>query len=430
MSYVILDNAPAGEGLQLYGAALDLWKCKDREIILAGPAETGKTIGTLLKLHTLLAMFPNSQAAMIRKTYKSAVATCVQTWENKILKDAPVEKYGGTRPELYRYPNGSQLRVGGMDNSDKILSGELDFAYINQAEELELDEWEVITTRCTGRAGNAPYAQMIGDCNPGPETHWILERSREGKLTLLHSKHEDNPTLYDPETGAITAQGKATMSVLDGLTGARKKRLRDGLWVSAEGQVFENWDPAVHLIDRFDIPDSWRRYRCIDFGFTNPFVCGWFALDEDERLYLYRYIYMTQRTVKTHSEQIKQYPEKIFNTICDHDASDRATLKENGIPNIAAKKAVSVGIDEVIERLTVQMDGRPRLFILKDSLVEVDRRLKEAKKVYRVEDEFGSYIWNNKRTKEEPIKESDHGMDMIRYMCMHLKRKRRKFLKL
>jgi hypothetical protein len=75
--------------------------------------------------------------------------------------------------------------------------------------------------------------------------------------------------------------------------------------VQAEGVVYDGWD-RVHLIDRFDIPPDWRRIRSIDFGYTNPFVCQWWAIDGDGRMYLYREIYHTKRTVKVHAEQINR----------------------------------------------------------------------------------------------------------------------------
>jgi phage terminase large subunit len=168
------------------------------------------------------------------------------------------------------------------------------------------------------------------------------------------------------------------MAILDSLSGVRYQRLRLGKWVSAEGQIYEAYDAATHLIDRFDIPDDWRRVRVIDFGLVHAFVCQWWAIDGDGRMYRYREIYMTGRTVATHAKQINTLSEgeKIEQTICDHDAEDRQTLAENGIPNIAAKKDVLQGIGRVQDRLSKQADGRPRLFLLRDSLVEVDQELK------------------------------------------------------
>lgn len=416
-------DAPA-----FYGAASVFWEYKGSEAILAGPYETGKTFAVLSKLHLLLCLFPKARALMVRKTYKSAVGSAVVTYEQKVLPvpaddpRCPVAKYGGEKPEFYQYPNGSRLVVGGMDNSDKFLSAEYDFIYVNQAEELKIDDWEKLTGRATGRAGNAPWTQVMGDCNPDAPTHWIKQRER---VKVLESRHEDNPRLYDHETGDWTPAGLQTIETLDALTGVRKQRGRFGLWVAAEGQIYE-YDPVVHLIPRFEIPKSWRRFRVIDFGFTNPFVCQWWAVDHDDRLYRYREMYMTQRTVKRHSAQINELSEgeNIEATICDHDAEDRATLEENNIITMPADKRVSVGIEKVQVRLAKAGDGKARIFFLEDSLVEVDGELKSKFKPYRTEDEFATYVWasarDGKPNKDEPLKFDDHGMDSTRYAAMYV----------
>jgi phage terminase large subunit len=139
-------------------------------------------------------------------------------------------------------------------------------------------------------------------------------------------------------------------------------------------------------------------------------------------MYRYREIYMTGRTVATHAKQIVALSEgeTIEETVCDHDAEDRQTLVENGIPNIAAKKDVLQGIGKVQDRLSKQADGRPRLFLLRDSLVEVDQELKANHSPTCTEEEIDSYIWKNSSRREEPVKENDHGCDGIRYMTMYL----------
>lgn len=418
---------------QPHGAAVDFWLCKDKEVILSGPAETGKTLAACHKLDAQAWKYGGMQGAIVRATYKSMPGSVLQTYENKVLGAinaegifdqtlTPVKKYGGQKPEWYDYPNGSRLWVGGMDNPSKVLSSERDVIYVNQVEEITLDQWETLTTRATGRAGNMPYAQVVGDCNPGPREHWIKVRQRDKRLVLLESRHKDNPVLFNRVTGEWTAQGLRTLSTLDNLTGVRKDRLRYGKWVSAEGQIYEGYDPTIHLLDRFEIPESWRRIRVIDFGLVNPFVCQWWAIDEDERMYLYREIYMTNRTVKTHAGQIHAHSlgEQIEQTICDHDAEDRATLLENDIVNVAAKKTVSVGIEKVQERLVVQKDGRPRLFFLRDSVIEIDQSLKLQLKPIGTVDEIEGYIWKNDDVKDQPVKRDDHGMDTMRYAAMYL----------
>lgn len=429
-SYHQVNDAP-----KFYGAAREFWAYKGHEVILDGPYETGKTFASLSKLHALLCKYPNSRALMVRKTYADLVHSAVVTYENKVLTfppgdiRSPISKYGNNKPEFYQYPNGSRLVCGGLDNPGKVLSAEYDFIYVNQAEEIVLDAWEKLTGRATGRAGNAPYTQVIGDCNPDVPTHWIKNRK---SIKLLQQRHENNPRLFDQVTGLITEAGKRTMEILDALTGLRYKRGRLGLWVSAEGVVFDNFDPSIHVIEPFEIPHHWNKYRAIDFGYTNPFVCQWWAEDHDGRLYLYRELYMTQRTVKVHAEKIKalsQGEEYIF-TVADHDAEDRATLKENGIVTVAAKKDISPGIQAIQERLKVQGDNKPRLYVMRGCLVEADSSL------YReypgdtqpvcTEQEFGSYVWpdgaDGKPNKEKPMDVYNHGMDAARYMVMQLNR--------
>lgn len=365
---------------------------------------------------------------MVRKTYKSIKASAVATYEKKILfvppdhRQSAVSRYGGESPEHYDYPNGSRLYVGGMDNADKFLSAEFDFIYVNQAEELLLDDWEKLMGRATGRAGNAPFTQIMGDCNPGPPQHWIKQRA---SLRLFESRHEDNPSLYDPVAHDWTAQGRKSLAILDSLTGVRHKRGRQGLWVAAEGQVYE-YDPAIHQIQRMPAGwESWPRYRAIDFGYNNPFVCQWWAEDPDGALIMYRELYMTGRTVRRHSGQIKALSEgeNILATICDHDAEDRATLEENGIHTVAADKRITVGIEKVQERLAKDGRGKTRLLLLADSLVEVDGELSNRRQPLSTDDEFGMYVYptgiDGKTQKEMPVDAYNHGMDTMRYMVMY-----------
>lgn len=406
------------------------------EIILAGPAETGKTFAALWRLHTLCRDNPNVQAVLIRKTLADIAPSALQTLIKKIFPLDPsvnVATYGGNHPEWFDYPNGSRIWLGGMDKPGKTLSSERDIIYVNQAEQLTQEDWETLTTRATGRAGNlhdangAAVAYLIGDCNPGPPNHWIRQRAAAGALTLLESRHEDNPRLYARDadgTLTLTPDGEKTMGILDALTGVRKKRLRYGLWVQAEGVVYENYDPATHLIDALPRGwESWRKFRVIDFGMTHPFVCQWWAVDHDGRMFRYRVIYMTGRTVAAHARQILQYSANdafIETTVCDHDAEDRATLAENGIPNVAANKAVIFGIGKVQDRLAPGADGKPRIFFLKNALVEIDQTLLDAKKPLDDVSEFEAYVWQNRATREMPVKENDHGMDATRYAVMYI----------
>lgn len=412
---------------QPFGAALDLMYFKGPEVILSGPAGTGKSRACLEKIHLVCEKYPGARVLILRKTRQSITQTAQVTFETKVV---PAGQLGTrirwrTTEQEYRYPNGSKIAIGGLDNATKIMSAEYDVIYVQEAIEVEEAEWEQATTRL--RNGVVPYQQMIADTNPQSPHHWIMRRVRDGKLEMMESRHEDNPRLFDQVTKEPTPEGRVYLSKLDALTGVRKARLRYGKWVSAEGMVYEDWDQSVHLIERASIPFSWPRYWAIDFGFTHPFVWQAWAQDPDGRLYLYREMYRTQRLVEDHCRLIKKLtgrepPPRAI--ICDHDAEDRATVtKVLEMGTVPAYKAVGAGIQAVQSRLRPAGDGRPRLFVMKGSLVEVDPALAEERQPIGIEDEFASYVWDvgsGKRVKEEPLKRYDHSMDAMRYVVAYV----------
>lgn len=407
----------AAGGFEPRGAVRDLWKGRDFEAMVSGPAETGKTYGCLQYADALLWKYPGAQGVMVRKTYSALVTSALRTYHRIIGKKSPIRPYGGERAQWFDYPNGSRLWLCGLDNPEKTLSTERDFFYVNQAEELSVTDWELLTTRATGRGAVMPYTRVFGDCNPGGPGHWIKQRAAAGRLRLLESRHEDNPTLFDA-AGGITEQGRKSLAVLDGLTGVRRERLRFGRWVQAEGVVFSGWDAAVHLIDHFEPPADWPRVWAVDFGYTNPFVWQAWAMDPDGRLYRYREIYRTQRLVEDHAAQILQVTEgepiPAF-IVCDHDAEDRATLERHlGMATAPAHKAVSSGIEAVASRLKKAGDGKARLFLMRDALVERDSLLEERRLPCCTEEEIEGYVLDPKTGK--PVKINDHGCDGMRYV--------------
>lgn len=401
--------------LELKGAALKVATFKGAIVLIDGPAGTGKTRGVLEKVYACAHKYAGCRILLVRKTRASLTESVLVTFESKVALpgDPCLKGPGRAHRQAYHFANGSTIVCGGMDNADRVMSTEYDLIVGFEATELTEDDAEKLLTRL--RNGVMPYQQAIFDCNPGAPTHWLKRWADAGRATRFPSRHEDNPSVT-PEY----------LAVLDGLTGHRHARLRLGLWAAAEGVVYPEWDASVHLVDRFDIPADWRRFRSIDFGYTNPFVCQWWAVDGDGRAYLYRELYHTRRTVRDHAQDIKRLSqgERYEATVTDHDAEDRATLDQEGIGSIPARKDVTVGIQAVAARLRPAGDGRPRLFVLRDSRAGLDPSLTEAKKPTCTAEEWDGYCWNEskegKPVKEEPVKVDDHGMDAVRYFVMHL----------
>lgn len=70
-----------------------------------------------------------------------------------------------------------------------------------------------------------------------------------------------------------------------------RRRLLEGDWDIAEGMAFEEWREDVHTCDPFEIPDTWTRFRSMDWGYSKPYCIGWYAIDHDGRMYKYRELY-------------------------------------------------------------------------------------------------------------------------------------------
>lgn len=427
------------------GAARELMRCRQGEVLMSGPAGTGKSRACLEKLNLAALKYPGMIGLIVRQVRDTLASTALKTLDKFVIKEqleaGTVTYHGssGREPARYRYSNGSELWIAGMDKPSKIMSTEFDAIYVQEATELISDGWESLTTRL-GRGVAMPYQQLIADCNPDAPTHWLKLRVDSGACVMLESRHKDNPLFFD-DVGQQTERGREYLAKLDKLTGVRKLRLRDGLWVAAEGVIWDEFDPARHVIDRFDIPEEWPRLWVIDFGLVHPFVWQAWAVGTDGELFRYREIHMTGRMVEDHAKQIiglvrpgaewrsfrgeegwhggewiEPKPQRI---ICDHDSEDRATLKRYlGLANHPADKRVKPGLEAVNRRWKTN-----RAFYLRNSLVERDQVLVDLRKPTVAEEEIGGYVWD--ANKEAPVKEDDDGCDTTRYVVSHCDLKRR-----
>lgn len=426
MTFAVLQDASFPK---LYGGAAEMWAYKGRELILHGPYETGKTFALLVKLHALLCKYPNARGLMTRDTYADLLTTAVVTYEKKVLPLPPedmrsgVSKFGGEMPKFYDYPNGARLIVAGLDNPGKTLSAEYDFIYVNQAEKIPLDTWETLTRAATGRSGNAPYTQMLGDCNPGPPEHWILKRRSAGKLKLIQQIHEHNPTLYNQDTGEITAQGEITMDTLNNLTGVRYQRGRLGLWVQAEGVIYDNFNFDLNVKDEADYNPDWEVFWGVDDGYSSGagegtisyhprvFVLGQVTPTGGLNIF-YEYVKtneLSERSIDDVLAQPYRAPELAY---CDSSAAElRGRIWERGLMTMPATHKVSEGIKNV-RRLICDGNGV--------------RQLKIHPRCVNTIREFQSYRYNENNTgvsagEPAPMKLDDHCMDAVRYLAQRVR---------
>jgi phage terminase large subunit len=184
-----------------------------------------------------------------------------------------------------------------------------------------------------------------------------------------------------------------------------------GVFSVLRGQVFKEWRPHIHIIEEFEIPWDWRKFRGLDFGFSNPYVCLWAARDHDNRWYFYDEHYENQQLHDHHVAKIKQraWPKNdptYGQTYSDHDPQERAELAARGIHTIPAIKSIHKGIEVLRKAMAVKRDGRPSFYVFR-----------KCKNLIR---EIPGYQWpdgtDRRNPNELPNPVDDHAIDACRYI--------------
>lgn len=420
------------------GACAAMQESTAEEVMISGPAGTGKSRGVLELIHEEMQAYPGARSLFVRKTRESMHESVLFTFEEHVLgRDHPMVVNGPQRNnrQNYVYPNGSKIIIAGMDKPGKLMSTEYDYIYFQEAIEGTERDWEYLITR--GRNEKTPRQQLIGDTNPGPPQHWIKDRARRGLMDFYDSTHKDNPLLWNARRKRWTPRGRRYLKRLKRLTGVRRQWFLLGLWVRAVGAVFGEFDQNIHMVYRRKLRADFRRIITIDFGYTAPFVAQWWALGRDNQMIRYREIYMTNRLVEDHARLIRRLSEgeRIEAVVADHDAEDMATMRKwlacqaqdsQGAlpplraPVIPAWKKIRATIQAVKSRMAVKPNGRPGIVFMRDSTVEADLELIEAKRPLATEHEMDSYTWptgigGEPNMKEVPVDKDNHGIDATRY---------------
>lgn len=425
-------TAPPPRRFDFLGDNARAYNSREPEILLAGAAGTGKSICLLVKCLTLLGKYPGCRGLFCRGTRASLTQSGLVSWEDDVLgRDHPVLVKNPVKRRVrqsYEFANGSEFVVAGLDDPGKTLSAQYDFVFVQEATEegVGLDVYETLLRLL--RNGRTPFTQVMMDCNPTTPTHWLYKRACGGPLKLYSSAHKDNPRFYDRRRGEWTEAGRQYLATLGRMTGARRKRFLEGVWAAAEGLVYDGYNPAVHLLPAgWKPPAHWIRFWTIDWGFVNPTVLQFWAIDPDGRLYLYREVYRTgvraeqlAKRAKAELERGEPWPAAV---VCDHDPDCQATFEAHtGLSLTPADKVDKVGgIEQLQARLDAAADGRPRVFFAADARADdPDPVLVGAGKPTSTLEEFAGYVWdtsNPDRPKDVPVDKNNHGCDAARYGC-------------
>lgn len=222
----------------------------------------GKSRVLTEKAWYLAQQYPGAQFGLFRKIAASLPATTERTFWRDVAEPHKIAKRNKSENwcELH---NGSRIYFLGLD-PDPITGvpskvGSLDLAWAGVDEAVELSEADWIMLQGRLRDPRMPWHQLAAATNPGPPAHWLKRRF--------------TPPTPDREWYTITENRFLPADYLQRLTqlgdSAAGQRLGKGLWVAAEGVIWQVPDILIRPAD----PPFRHVHAGVDWGFVHPFAC-------------------------------------------------------------------------------------------------------------------------------------------------------------
>ena len=326
---------------------------KQKYIGFGGARGGGKSWAVRVKAILLCLKYAGIKCMIVRKTYAELTANHIVPMVELLhcyapKKDDRIASYNDAKKTI-TFSNGSTILFRYCDNekdAERFQGTEVDVLFVDEATHQSEEKWKKLTA-CVRGVNKFPkriYATM----NPGGEGHaWVkrlfIDRNfhrgeNANDYVFIKSKVTDNT--------ALMRENPDYIEQLEALPPQLRKMWLEGDWDVASGMVFEEFrnDPDhyldrqwTHVIEPFEIPDSWKIYRGFDFGYNKPFSCQWFAVDTDGVVYNILELYGCQKDVNGEdiaNVRVKWTPQKMFSEIHKIESEHR-WLKGKQIIGIA-----------------------------------------------------------------------------------------------
>jgi PBSX family phage terminase large subunit len=401
--------------------------------LFSGGFGSGKTVALVMKAILISQIMPGNFGLIGRLTYPELRDTTQKTFFDFCPSDWYAPENGGVwnKSENYlKLYNGSEIIFRHLDSiSEKeLLSLNLGWFAIDQAEEIPETVFSILQSRLRKNEVPRRYGFLI--CNPAGH-NWLWKNFHPDSPDKLKNSFYVEATTYDnkknlPEEYIKSMESSYSPEMI--------KRYLYGSWDVFEGQVFLEFDKKVHVIDPFDIPDSWEKIISIDHGLVNPTAALWGAIDKEGNLFIYNEHYEAGKPVSYHARKIKEITGRQKISLIVIDPSTQAKTREKdgfpfsviqeyndcGLYPVPGNNDVSASINRIKEYLKVIPDrphpiikdklGAPKLFIFRNCVKTID--------------EITKYHWRKVNTfsGRNPLEKTadidDHTVDALRYMIM------------
>lgn len=366
-----------------------------RHLMIMGSAGSGKTIFACTKVILYGLEFPGARIGVFRQTLPSLKKTSWKEIRELLVKYNIV--YSENKSDgVITLNNGSTIEFIPTDSDEKLRSLNLDFVYVEQAEEISKDVYVELDLRIRHKISQEHYGQMLLVVQPQRKTHWLykefyINHADDSEFNKIHFSYLDNP--YLPEK-----QKKVYEDLKE--TDYDKWRTHTlGEWITDSKQIFtNNWNVGYNR-------SYFNFYTAgIDYGWNVPscfLLCGWY----DDECYVLGEVYAPEMTNEDFLSRIQVLLhshglgfEDIDCVYADAASPDRIEVfNQHGLFTQPSVKDVNAKIETT----------RSTRIHINPSCENLIRELPD-------------YSWDKDKDGnilDKPIKKNDHAVDALCYCC-------------
>jgi len=300
------------------GPQTDFLAAGEREVLYGGSAGGGKSYAMLADPLRYMG-HPSFSGLLLRHTTEELRELIFKSQElyPKIWKGIKWSE----RKMQWVAPSGARLWLSYLDRDDDVLRYQgLAFSWIGFDELTQWATpfaWNYMRSRLRSTSADLPV-YMRATTNPGGRGHgWVKKmfidpvvpnkafeatdietgqvlrypegHSKAGKALFkrkfIPARLMDNP--YLAEQGDYEA-------MLLSLPEQQRRQLLEGDWDIKEGAAFTEFNRDLHVIEPFDIPNNWVKFRACDYGYGSKSAVVWIAVSPSEQLVVYRELYVSK----------------------------------------------------------------------------------------------------------------------------------------
>ncbi|OME12769.1 terminase large subunit domain-containing protein [Paenibacillus odorifer] len=415
------------------------------ELLYGGAAGGGKSEATIWDALQYALECPGSRQIIFRRTFpdlqRSIIARTIVAYPKEL------GKYNQSKHE-WTFVNESIIELAYFDSDSHKANYQGAEYDVIRWEELTQFEESWYTYMLSRLRGSKPYPRYVkSTTNPGSVGHaWVKKRFIDvGEWEKVHAIHEVDDSgdkLYHPDTKEpiitrrifIPAKVQDNPALLEAdpnyivrlmkLSEQERKQLLDGDWDTFSGQYFSEFNRSLHVCEPFDIPREWKRFRSMDEGYNDPFVCIWVALDPKGTAYVYREFVKSKLLTSEQVEMVwlNSGVESYDYTVADTSFWNRSKTENVTPAELFIKKNITL-----IQAKKERVNGWKRLREWLHPFDKVDHvsgsiykdvKLKIFNTCLKTIESIPSMVHDDKMVEDVAQHPLDHVPDTLRYWCM------------